>query len=224
MPAPLVRCDLSRQAYDVLRERIVTRALGAGERLSLRVLADELGVSRSPVHLALTRLVEAGLVTTSRRGYEVRPVTSDLVRDTSHARLALEVFAVREASHRVTDKQLASLRRLLAATVAPVSGTALVDRRAYLTANREFHEGIVDLTGNAVLSEIYRRLNAFELVECAIVGLASTNAGRSTEEHTEIVEAIGDEDADRAERAVRANVATGLRLTLQALDRAGGVL
>lgn len=223
-PAPLVRVDLSEQAYEVLRERIVTRQLGPGEKLSLQALADDLGVSRSPVHHALTRLVEAGLVTTSRRGYEVRPVTPSLVRDTHQARLALEVFAVRESAGRVRPAQLARLRELLAATVAPVHGTELTDRRAYLTANRAFHEGLVDLAGNEVISAMYRRLNVHDLVDRAIVGLGASDAGSSTVEHTEIVEAVATGDGERAERAVRANVGTGSRLVLAALERAGGVL
>lgn len=222
--APLVRVDLSEQAYEVLRERIVTRALGPGERLSLQSLADDLGVSRSPVHHALTRLVEAGLVTASRRGYEVRPVTPELVNDTHQARLALEVFAARESAGRVHPAAIVELRVLLAATIAPVDGTTLTDRRAYLEANRAFHTGIVDLAGNAVISDMYRRLNVHDLVTRAIVGLATTDAGRSTVEHTEIVDAIETGDGARAERAVRANVTTGQRLVLEALERAGGVL
>jgi DNA-binding GntR family transcriptional regulator len=202
----------------------VTRELGPGERLSLQALADDLGVSRSPVHHALTRLVEAGLVTASRRGYEVRPVTPDLVRDTHQARLALEVFAARESAGRVGAEQLTRLRELLAATVSPLDGRTFADRRGYLVANRAFHEGIVDLAGNAVMSAMYRSLNVHDLVDRAIVGLATDDAGSSTEEHTEIVEAIATGDGERAERAVRANVATGLRLVLEALDRAGGVL
>lgn len=222
--APLVRLDLSEQAYDILRERIVTRQLGPGERLSLQSLADDLGVSRSPIHHALTRLVEAGLVTASRRGYEVRPVTPTLVRDTHQARLAFEVFAVQETAGQVTPVQLADLRARLAETVAPVDDTRLVDRRAYLVANRSFHEALVDLPGNGLISDMYRRLNAHDLIDRAIVGLATTDAGSSTAEHTAIVEALADGDGSRAARAVRVNVGTGLRLTLEALELAGGVL
>jgi DNA-binding GntR family transcriptional regulator len=222
--APLVRVDLSEQAYDILRERIVTRELGPGERLSLQSLADDLGVSRSPVHHALTRLVEAGLVTASRRGYEVRPVTPTLVRDTHQARLAFEVFAVKETAGRVTSNRLDDLRARLTATVEPVHDTRLVDPRAYLAANRAFHEALVDLAGNELISDMYRRLNAHDLIDRAIVGLATTDAGSSTPEHTEIVDAIAVGDGERAARAVRVNVDTGLRLTLEALELAGGVL
>jgi DNA-binding GntR family transcriptional regulator len=221
---PLVRVELSEQAYGVLRERIVTRQLGPGARLSLQALADELGVSRSPVHHALTRLVEAGLVTASRRGYEVCPVTAKLVRDTHEARLALELFAVAETAGRVRPEQLAELRGRLDATVRPVEGTRLVEPRTYLVANRAFHEALVDLAGNEVLSRMYRRLNVHDLIDRAIAGPSTDDAGGSTVEHTEIVDAVAAGDGNRATRAVRANVATGLRLTLEALERAGGVL
>ena len=220
----LVRVDLNEQAYGWLRERIVTRQFGPGERLGLQGLADELGVSRSPVHQALTRLVSDGLVTVSRRGYAVRPITTELVLDALDARLALEIFAARSAAAGLEPAKLDHLRDLLAATLAPVKNQHFTDKAAYLEANRAFHEAIVDLPGNAVISEMYRRLNVHQLVDRAILGLPSTDAGASTEEHTEIVEAIAAGDPVRAAAAVEANVVTGRRLVVAAVDLAGGVL
>jgi DNA-binding GntR family transcriptional regulator len=220
----LVRVDLNEQAYGWLRERIITRQFGPGERLGLQGLADELGVSRSPVHQALTRLVSDGLVTVSRRGYAVRPITTQLVRDTLDARLALEVFAARSAATKLAPGKLARLRELLAATLAPVENEQFTDKTAYLDANRAFHEAIADLPGNEVISEMYRRLNVHQLVDRAMLGLPSTEAGASTAEHIEIVEAIAAHDAPRAAAAVEANVLTGRRLTVAAIELAGGVL
>ena len=220
----LVRVDLNEQAYGWLRERIVTRQFGPGERLGLQSLADELGVSRSPVHQALTRLVSDGLVTVSRRGYAVRPITTELVRDALDARLALEIFAARSAAAELAPEKLDHLRELLAATLASVKGQEFTDKTAYLLANRAFHEAIVDLPGNEVISEMYRRLNVHQLVDRAIFGLPSTDAGASTEEHTEIVEAIAAGDPARAAAAVEANVVTGKRLVIAAVELTGGVL
>src|SRR5919198_567622 len=94
----LVRVDLNEQAYRWVRDRLLDRQFGPGEKLSLQALADELGVSRSPVHQALTRLVSEGLVTaTARRGYAVRPITARLMQETHDARAALELFAVEDA-------------------------------------------------------------------------------------------------------------------------------
>jgi DNA-binding GntR family transcriptional regulator len=220
----LVMADLNEQAYAWLRERIVTRHFGPDERLGLQVLADELGVSRSPIHQALTKLVSEGLVDVSRRGYAVRPLTAQLVSDSLDARLALEHFAVRRAAVTVAEEQLRRLRVLLAATLAPVEGELLADKPAYLSANRAFHEALVDLPENAVVSEMYRRLNVHQIVDRAILGLPTSDAGASSLEHTEIVEAIAAGDAERACIAVEANVATGKRLTLAAVELAGGVL
>ena len=78
--------------------------------------------------------------------------------------------------------------------------------------------------GNEVISEMYRRLNVHQLVDRAMLGLPSTEAGASTAEHIEIVEAIAAHDAPRAAAAVEANVLTGRRLTVAAIELAGGVL
>jgi DNA-binding GntR family transcriptional regulator len=72
---PLVRVDLDEHAYASVRERLLARRFAPGERFALQGLADELGVSRSPVHQALTRLVSGGIVLSARRGYVVRPIT-----------------------------------------------------------------------------------------------------------------------------------------------------
>jgi DNA-binding GntR family transcriptional regulator len=229
-PAPgwsprLVRVDLNEQAYQWVRERLLARQFGPGEKLSLQALADELGVSRSPVHQALTRLVSEGLVTASRgRGYQVRPLTSRLMQETHDARVALELFAVEETAGKVATEALAALRSALERTIEPVRDGELVDKLAYLRANETFHELIVDLPGNSVVSEMYRRLNVHRLMERAYVALDVSAAGDSSAEHTEIVEAIEAGDLERARAAVRANAETGKRLAIEAIDLAGGVL
>src|SRR5262245_65570106 len=66
----LPRANLNEQVYDTLKRRILAREHGPGEKLSLHELATELGVSRSPVHHALTGLVSGGVLRVqARRGY-----------------------------------------------------------------------------------------------------------------------------------------------------------
>ena len=73
----LPRTNLNEQVYETLRQRVLRRDPGPGAKLSLHELATELGVSRSPVHHALTRLVSEGLLSVkARRGYYVTPVTA----------------------------------------------------------------------------------------------------------------------------------------------------
>jgi len=224
-PALLVRVDLNEQAYQWVRERLLARDFGPGEKLGLQALADELGVSRSPVHQALTRLVSEGLVTTARgQGYVVRPLTPSLMAETYDARAALELYAVEQAIDVVSPSDLAALQRALERTIAPVRDGELLDKLEYLRANQAFHELIVDLLGNSVVSETYRRLNAHRLMERAYLSLEVSAAGDSSAEHTEIVAAIEAGDAERARAAVRINAETGKRLATEAIELAGGVL
>src|SRR6478735_716824 len=92
-PMPIVRYELNEQVYESLKERLLTREFGGGERLALQALADRLDVSRSPVAHALTRLVAEGLVVSERRGFTVRPLTAALMVGAHEARLALELHA-----------------------------------------------------------------------------------------------------------------------------------
>ena len=111
MQTLLPRANLNEQVYDTLRRQILGRDHGPGAKLSLHELAAELGVSRSPVHHALTRLVSEGLLTVkARRGYFVTPVTTQALVEGYEVRLALELHAADVAVDTAEDDQIAGLR------------------------------------------------------------------------------------------------------------------
>ena len=220
----IVRVDLNDQVYEALKERLLTREFGGGQKLSLQTLADELGVSRSPVHHALTRLTSEGLVVNGSRGYAVRPLTAELMDETHEARLALELHAAELTVGRVGAEQLRELRRIANETLRAVEDDRITDARRYMLANRAFHEYQVDLAGNSIISEMYRRLCVHQLMERTILVLGVSAAGQSSREHTEIVVAYETGDLERLREALRSNVATGKRIARLAIDRAGGGL
>ena len=115
MSLTLPASTLNDQVYETLKRRLVQRQIGPGEKVSLHELAGELGVSRSPVHHALTRLVSEGLLTVkSRRGYYVTPLTESTVADGYDVRLALELAAAEApsaASGAAASKSCASSTR-----------------------------------------------------------------------------------------------------------------
>ncbi|HYI74771.1 MAG TPA: GntR family transcriptional regulator, partial [Gaiellaceae bacterium] len=154
MPVALTAVNLNERVYDDLRTRILTRQEPSGAKLSLHVLADELGVSRSPVHHALTRLVSEGLLTVRpRRGYFVTPVTARAVAEGYDVRLALELLAAELSVGGVDTTQLEHFADLLDATDAAIS------HEEWDAANAAFHEFQIDLAGNALLSRFYRELS-----------------------------------------------------------------
>ena len=218
MSVALTAVNLNERVYDELRTRILSRQEPSGAKLSLHALADELGVSRSPVHHALTRLVSEGLLSVRpRRGYYVTPVTAQAVAEGYDVRLALELLAAERSIGRVTRGALAHFGELLDATDAAIS------HEQWDAANAAFHEFQIDLAGNALLSRFYRELSVNLMMQVIRGGHVEGHENLVTE-HRRIVETFSAGDRPGAHRAIREHIETGRRIALDAIERAGGEL
>ena len=212
------RANLNDQVYETLKQRLVRRELGPGEKVSLHELATALGVSRSPVHHALTRLVAEGLLSVkSRRGYFVTPLTEAAIAEGYDVRLALELQAAETAVGRVGRNELRRFRELHETTVAAVS------HAGWDTANAAFHEYQVDLAANTLLSRFYRELSVNLMMQVIRGGKLEGGSYLPTE-HEAIVGAYETGDLEAAREAIRAHIATGRRIALEAIEGTGGVL
>jgi DNA-binding GntR family transcriptional regulator len=214
----LRRSNLNERVYEELRGQLLARSHPPGTKLSLHQLAAELGVSRSPVHHALTRLVSEGLLTVRpRRGYYVSPVTARGVAEGYEVRLALELRAAEDTVGRLSPTQLDRLDDRLEQTAAAIS------HEEWDSANAAFHEYQVDLAGNALLSSVYRSLSVNLMMQVIRGGRVEGHADLVTE-HRRIVEAFHAGDLGEADAAIRAHMETGKRIALEAIARAGGVV
>jgi DNA-binding GntR family transcriptional regulator len=197
------RTNLNDRVYETLKTSLVTRELSPGEKVSLHELAATLGVSRSPVHHALTRLVAEGLLTVkSRRGYYVTALTEAAVADGYGVRLALELRRFREL-HEATAEA--------------------VSHAEWDCANAAFHEHQVDLAGNALLSRFYRELSVNLMMQVIRGGKLEGGSYLPTE-HGAIVDAYEAGDLAAAQDAIRTHIASGRRIALEAIEESGGVL
>jgi DNA-binding GntR family transcriptional regulator len=218
MATTLSPISLHDQVYGELRTRLLTRQHAPGTKLSLHELAAELGVSRSPVHHALTRLVSEGLLTVqARRGYFVTPVTAAALAEGYDVRLALELHAAGATVGRLDPADVQAFRSLLEATAEAIS------HEEWDVANAAFHEFQIDLAGNTLLSRFYRELSVNLMMQVIRGGRLEGHANLVTE-HRRIVEAFEAGDVEAARRAIREHLETGKRIALDAIERAGGVL
>ena len=212
------RANLNDVVYETIKQRLVRRELGPGEKVSLHELASALGVSRSPVHHALTRLVAERLLTVkSRRGYYVTALTEAAVAEGYEVRLALELQAAETAVGRVGQDALRGFRGLHETAAAAVS------HEDWDTANAAFHEYQVDLAANALLSRFYRELSV-NLMMQVIRGGKLEGGSSLPPEHAAIVDAYESGDLAAAQAAIRAHIVTGRRIALDAIESSGGVL
>lgn len=218
MTVAVPRAHLNERVYETLRQRVLRREPGPGAKLSLHELAAELGVSRSPVHHALTRLVTEGLLTVkARRGYYVTPVTAAAIAQGYEVRLALELHAAERTVGHVGAAELAELRALCEASAAALS------HEEWDTTNAAFHEFQVDLAGNALLSHFYRELSVNLMMQVIRGGRMEVTSDLA-DEHSAIVSAVEAGDLEAAKTAIEVHIETGRRLAVEALESSGGLL
>jgi DNA-binding GntR family transcriptional regulator len=210
----------SEYAYQELRRRILEDELVPGERLLLRPLADELGLSVMPVRDALRMLEGDGLVTLeSHRGATVTEISRDAVMQTISARMWLEVLAVREAAANHTDSSMRAVERGIAAARTAAERT---DGAAFTRANRALHEAI-EGPASDTLKELIRELWERLWQVRRRVALYETVPDRIPEaqaEHEAIVAGLRARDPDAAGAAMERHRLSTLAAWEAALPRA----
>jgi DNA-binding GntR family transcriptional regulator len=207
------------QAYRLIRQRILDNVYPAGFRALEREFADELQLSRTPVREALLRLQAEGLLELiPRHGARILPVSAIDMREIYEVLSALESMAA----------EVLTRRRPTAAELAPLSDasrqmTAALeadDLDAWARADEQFHLHLLELAGNAVLTQTVQQLwDRSHRARMVTLRLRPPPV-HSTKEHNAIVEAILAGDPDRTGRLYRAHRQRASTELLTILERA----
>ena len=148
---------LGDAVYSLLYKSIIRMDIPDDELLSDTALAKELDVSRTPVHNALIRLQDDGLIIkSSGQGFRVAPLKEDECRHLMEVRLAVEGQAAMRAAERITDEQL---RKLDALSEDYRNACNVWDEDAIIESDHSFHQLIVDSSCNPILKDIYRQIS-----------------------------------------------------------------
>jgi len=188
--------------------------LAPGEIVNEPELAARYGVSKTPVREALRLLVQAGWVLIlPRKGYLVRPLGLDDIREVFALRRMLEPPLAAEAARRSNDVSVGRLRDLLDAQASEPT-----DFDSVSVAARDFHLLIGELSGNgravqmltSLIDEVMRLLHLMPRLESNVRSVTELEA------HEQIVEAIAAHDADGAADLMRAHLVVAGRGMTQA--------
>ncbi|WP_458112966.1 GntR family transcriptional regulator [Arthrobacter sp. R1-13] len=148
---------MSDAAYDRLRDAIVRGELAPGEKIKDSDLAEMLGLSRTPVREALTRLVESGLIEAKPGVYtRVSTLNQDDIAANLAVLKALDSLAMESAVPRLTDRDLHVMRQANKNFAAAVKKQ---DVSKALAADDAFHSVIIDAAGNPVIKRIIEQLH-----------------------------------------------------------------
>ena len=207
MPNPTVVLTKSAYAYDELRRRILTGEIPQGSVLSQAMLAQEIGVSTTPLREALRRLAAEGLVQLeSHRDARVAALTAEEARDLYAIRENLDPLAAGLAAEARTEADMENIETALK-QLTPLHDAADL---AAMTAHREFHRAVYCASHNPLLINILEGLWD-KADRYRQVGLQSQNDSekdriRVREEHIQIAEAVIAGDALRARETMQRHV------------------
>lgn len=181
-------------AYEQIRSAIIDGSIAPGTPLVEVALAERVGVSRTPVREALTRLEHDGLIVRDGSGLVVREHSVEEVLDIYETRIALEATAARLAADRRSSYDLISLRRVHGQLVEMDEASPA----EMAAANREFHHTIWLTSRNASLIDLLERLDQHLARYSATTLVAPGRWAESNQQHGAMVEAIDARDGTLA--------------------------
>jgi GntR family transcriptional regulator, vanillate catabolism transcriptional regulator len=202
------------RALLALRNLLLEGTLAPGERLAELHLVERLGVSRTPIRLALVKLAEEGLIDViPSGGYAVRAFTDRDVADAIEIRGTLEGLAARLAAERgATPRDLRAMRDCVADLDAVVAGAPLTEAgmAAYIEGNARFHEMLGRLADSPGLTRQMERALALPFASPSAFVKAQVSAPEShfiltvaQDQHRCVVDAIERREGARAEAIMR---------------------
>ncbi len=191
--------------YREIQERILYREWSDGHQVLEQELAEELGVSRTPVREALVRLQRDGLIkVVPRHGMRVVPMSPTDVREIYQILSSLESLAVMLAAERKPSaKELAPLEQ---SNRKMKSAHEASDFKSWALADEMFHYHLVELSGNRILTDVHE--NFWSRAQRARLTMLSiiSPPERSTQEHARLIDAIRSGDGALARERMAAHL------------------
>ncbi len=192
------------QAYLAIKNNIIVRKLAPGQRIVVRDLEKSLGMSKTPITNALARLEQEGfIVSEHNRGFSVKELQLDEIRQLYRLRIGLEELAIEFAIEDFSEDKFMELKAALDAYLS-------YDCNYYdpkrLQLDIDFHLHIAKISGNNYLIEMIQ-----DVYERTLLGLSpafmTPLIPRFEEEHKNIVQALQDRDFDKAKATLREHLA-----------------
>lgn len=202
--------------FETLREAIINATLRPGERLMEIQMAEEMGVSRTPVREAIRKLeLEGFVVMVPRKGAYVAGISMKDIADVFEIRAAMEALAAGLAAERITEEELEELERILVTIGECVKNN---DLEKLIEVDTEFHDILFKASRNERLVQIVSNLR--EQIQRFRTASLST-PGRmkyALEEHKKIVEAVSERNVELAQSLAREHIENAENSMLEALD------
>lgn len=198
------RVSLQEQAYESIKQRIITLRYEPGRYLNEAMISTELGFGKTPVRRAIDQLrLEGMLEVMPRKGIIVRPVSLQEILNIAEVRLINEPYCARLAADRASAQQISDLESIVA---EGLSSTKSRDIENQMSQDRRFHSTISSAAKNQVLADVLKNLHERSLRFWFISLTDPEHGERVGREHAAIVKAIKQRNPDKAEAAMKKHI------------------
>jgi DNA-binding GntR family transcriptional regulator len=206
---------IAQQVYDRVRQDVLTGRLEPGHWIREQDIADEIGVSRTPVREAVRRLAQDGLLDVApNRGVRVAAVSATHVDDVYEVRELVEGLSARRAAERAEPDDVVALRELLDLIDRLEPGAAAM----HIEADDALHRRIAEIGRNTAVVDVLDRLNG-KITRIKVLTSDTNPSPTTRSQHGAIVDAIAIGDAVAAERVMRAHIRTYRELVVERVER-----
>jgi len=205
---PRVVENLSTRVYDEIKDLILCNEILPGQKLHHQQLSERLGVSRTPVREALTRLVQEGYVSfLPNRGFTCKEIRMQEAEELYELREALEAFTVERAIANLTDSALRGLRAKINSYGRDVQNRFTRERLVY---DQDVHLAIAELAGNETLKNTLSHVFERIVLKRRTDGLYDSARGTAAhQEHLLLLEAMERRDPAGAVAILRKHIQAG---------------
>ena len=198
---------LYEEVAELLRQRIFRRELEPGSWIDEVKIAQEFGISRTPLREALKVLAAEGLITMKvRRGAYVTEVSEQDLDEVYHLLALLESDAAAVAATRATEGELGELRSL-----HQELEDAVHDRDRFFAINERFHMRLLEISGNRWRNQMVADLRKVMKLNRHNSLLKSGRIEESLAEHRGVMEALEQRDAAKVMQRMQEHFRNGLQ-------------
>ncbi len=194
-------------AYEYIKAAVMSGDLSAGDRVKEELIAEKIGVSRTPIRQALQRLTMQGFLEMSHhQGARVADWNTQELSEITELRAQLEGFGAGIAAGKISDEQLAVLNRLADHMEAASATRREQDFIRITDLNSEFHMTIIEASGNRRLAQVIGNLAHPLLVQRRFSTFTPRQLQRSMAHHREIIDALSAKDSEWASAIMRSHI------------------
>ena len=207
--------------YAAIKRDILGNRLRPGTKLTHRMLAENLGVSRTPVRESLERLYQEGYVKrVPNRGYFVAEMDAREVGELYQTREALELHALQQVMAKGISAKSLKAVQAINARYRTLCQESLSRER--LMVDREFHLALADLAGNTFLSRTLAGIFDRLILKRRVEGYHDPRGLKPHDDHVRLLAALGKPDAARAQAQLREHISSACNRFTEYLQAPGG--